>query len=155
MQHYRDSFIVDAPVGEVFRFYTDLHNLARMVPPHIGMRVLKAETPLKRGSTIRFGLRPRGVPIEVRWVSRVVEFRENEAFADKQVRGPFEFWRHRHEFRALEDGRTEVCDTIEAGAPLGFLAPVLEGLLLGQGIQSLFDHRRRIVREAFPSRQAE
>jgi ligand-binding SRPBCC domain-containing protein len=150
MQYYRDSFIVDAPVDRVFRYYADIRSLQRITPPNMGMRVVQADTPLRRGSVIRFRLRPRGVPFDVKWVSRITEFEENALFEDRQVKGPFDHWVHRHEFRTLPDGRTEITDTIEAGTPLGFLGPLLEGILLGQGIQTLFDHRRRVVRDAFP-----
>ncbi|MDK2970441.1 MAG: hypothetical protein PWP23_196 [Candidatus Sumerlaeota bacterium] len=154
MQHYRDSFIVNAPLERVFSYYTDIHSLQKMTPPMMGMRIVKAETPLRRGALIQFKLRPRGIPFDVKWVSRIVEFEENRVFADRQLKGPFDHWVHRHEFRALDDGRTEITDTIEAGTPLGFLGVLLEGILLGQGIQTLFDHRRHVVRDAFAHSKA-
>lgn len=146
MQRFRDSMIIHAPASRVFEFYTNLKNLERMIPPMMRMRVIKAQTPLRRGALVTFGLRPTGIPFEVKWVSRIIEFEPGRVFADKQIRGPFDHWLHRHEFRELEDGRTEIRDTIEVGTPMGFFGQMVENAILGQGINSLFDHRRRILR---------
>lgn len=149
MQTYEDSIIIEATPEDLFAYYTDLGNLARMVPPAFKMRVVKAQLPLREGSLIRFGLRPRAIPFEVTWDARVIEFEAPNVFADKQVRGPFEYWQHRHEFTPLEDGRTLVRDTIQAGAVRGMLGMMLEHTVLKQMIQKTFDYRRNVLRARF------
>ncbi|MBI5153662.1 SRPBCC family protein [Candidatus Poribacteria bacterium] len=146
MQQFRDSLIIRAPVGRVFHYYTDLRNLARMTPVELHMRVVRAELPLRQGSHVRFALRPRGVPFEIRWDSIIDEYAINSVFSDRQTKGPFEHWVHRHKFRSLEDGRTEVTDVIEVGAPLGVFGKLAERIFIGHKIQAMFDYRRKIVR---------
>lgn len=156
MKVFRDSLIIDAPVEKVFAFYTDIRNLTRMVPPSMGMRVVKADLPLRFGSRVRFGVRPRGIPLpfEVTWDARISEFEPNRLFTDKQVRGPFEHWVHRHEFRPLDGGRTEVIDVIEVGAPLGVFGQFLERMYFTHKIHDVFGHRRRVLRAEFDARPA-
>ena len=52
--------------GEVFEFFTDPGNLARITPPHLHFRIVSgADFGLGRGSQLDFRLRLRGIPI--RW----------------------------------------------------------------------------------------
>lgn len=149
MKAFRDSLIIDAPLADVFAFYTNIRNLARMVPPSLNMRVVKAELPLREGARVRFGVRPRGIPFEVTWDAKIIEFIPNKVFTDRQIRGPFDHWIHRHEFAEAKDGRTQITDTIEVGAPLGVFGTVMEKLLFSHQVNATFDHRRRILRAEF------
>jgi ligand-binding SRPBCC domain-containing protein len=146
MQTHRDSFILRAPAGSVFDFYTNLENLARMASGDVTMRVARAETPLRLGSRVHFVLGHRAFPMEVRWEAEITAFEPGRLFEDRQVKGPFEHWVHRHEFEQLGDGRTMVTDTIEVGAPMGVFGRLAERLLVGHKIDELFRQRREVLR---------
>ncbi len=149
METVRDCLILHATLDDVWAYYTNVRNLTKMTLPSMHMRLVKAELPLRLGSRIRFGLRPVGIPWEITWDARICDFEEKVCFADKQIRGPFEHWVHRHEFRDLGDNRIEICDTIEVGAPMGIFGRFAESMILGQKIHTLFDHRRKILRRDF------
>lgn len=149
MERFSDSVVVPASVEDVWAYYADPASLAELTLPSLGMRLVKADLPLAEGSRLRFALRPRGFPLEVRWDARISEFRPPTTFTDRQVRGPFEHWVHRHDFESLADGRTRIVDTLEIGAPLGLFGRVAESLLVGQKIEALFDHRRRVLLRRF------
>jgi len=149
MQRYEDSVIVDAPIDEVFAYYTNVRNLAKLVPESSNMRIVKAELPLRQGSRIRFAIRPMGVPFDITWDARVTEFEENRVFSDKQIRGPFDHWVHRHEFHTIEDGRTVIRDVIEAGALKGILGAMIETVVIRQMVHRAFDYRREVLRQLF------
>jgi ligand-binding SRPBCC domain-containing protein len=154
MQHFRDTVIVDAPITEVFQFYTDVENLPRMMPPDLKMRVVKAHVPLVKGSRVQFAVGLQGVPFEMKWEAEIIEYEPNRFFSDKLLSGPFEYWVHHHEFHELDGGKTEICDTIDVGAPLGLLGRLVENLFINSKIREMFDHRRGILRERFPSASA-
>lgn len=149
MEKFVDSVVVAAPVAEVWNYYVEPANLAELTLPSLGMRVIKADMPLGEGSRVRFGLRPRGFPLEIRWDARISNFQPLRTFTDSQVRGPFERWVHRHDFETTEDGRTRIVDSLEIGAPLGIFGRVAENLLVGQKIEALFEHRRRVLHRRF------
>jgi len=153
MHVYRDSIIIAAPIEEVFDFYVDLRNLTRMTTRDLHMRVLKAELPLREGSRVRFSLRHRIVPFEVRWDAVISRFERPRVFEDRQTHGPFDRWVHRHEFLDLGGDRTEVTDTIECGVPLGVLGRMAERYVVGAKLEELFRHRRSVVRREFESRR--
>ncbi len=50
-------------------------------------------------------------PISMRWVARI-ESVSPSGFTDRQLRGPFAEWVHRHSFIALDNQTTEVLDEI-------------------------------------------
>lgn len=151
MKIFRDSLTLDVPVDRVFQYYIDLENLARMTTPDLQMRVTRAELPLRVGARVSFALAPRSLPIEVRWDAEITAFEQNRVFEDTLVRGPFDHWVHRHEFRPVDDQRTEVTDTIEVGAPLGMFGRMAERFLIAGKIEEQFRHRARLVRRELAS----
>jgi hypothetical protein len=60
----------------------------------------------------------------VRWIARHTAYEQDSLFVDEQIRGPFRFWVHRHEFEAI-DGRTKLTDRIEYQLPGGTLVNLL------------------------------
>jgi len=97
------------------------------------------------GSEIVVSLRPLPLlPFRVQWTARIVEYAQDKAFADEQVRGPFRRWRHRHEFREEKrDGQagTVVRDVVEFDPGWGWVGRVASFLIARQ------------VRERFRGRQ--
>lgn len=50
-------------------------------------------------------------PLPLRWLARI-EAVSPEGFTDRQLKGPFAEWVHRHEFIVVDDHTTEVQDDI-------------------------------------------
>lgn len=50
-------------------------------------------------------------PLPVRWVAQIEET-EGLGFVDRQIRGPFAQWIHRHTFVPVDESLTEVHDEI-------------------------------------------
>ena len=155
MERFRDTVIIAAPIEPVFAWYTDLKNLVRMMPPDLRVRVVKADVPLRKGSRVRFAVAYGSFPLEMTWEMLIAEYEQNRFFADRQTKGPFDHWLHRHEFRSLEDGRTEVTDTLEIGAPLGFFGRMAEKTFVTSQLRAIFDHRRAVLRRVFEETQGE
>jgi len=148
-QRYADSIVVDAPIAEVFAFYTSVENLMRMLSPSLLVKVLRADEPLKVGSRVEFEVGPKNLPISVRWASEIVAFEPPTLFEDRQANGPFSRWQHRHEFTALSESSTKITDIIEVGAAKGILGQAINSMLLGKNIDELFAYRRKVLEEKF------
>ncbi len=73
------------------------------------------------GTRIDYRLRLHGLPM--RWTSRIEEWEPGERFVDRQVRGPYGLWHHRHTFVASGDG-TVVGDEVHYGLPFGVLGEI-------------------------------
>jgi len=107
------------PVDLVFAFFANPHNLPLLTPKELEMTIdslslvpappnpLIAEWQLVRqdiaagtGTQVEISFRPlKYVPVRVSWVARISEFVWYSHFCDEQMRGPFEYFRHRHWIR--------------------------------------------------------
>jgi hypothetical protein len=89
--------VVAAEPDAVFDFFSRARNLETLTPPWLRFEVLTKEPiEMRRGTRIEYRLRLHGVPL--RWVSRIEEWHPGRGFVDRQVRGPYRLWHHRHEF---------------------------------------------------------
>lgn len=110
MEQYEHRFIVNAPLTAVSEFHRDSRALRLLTPPPVWVQFHNVE-PLAEGSVADFTMWLG--PLPVRWTAVHSQVTPH-GFSDSQKRGPFKRWTHRHSFRELGDGRTEVVDEIEA-----------------------------------------
>jgi ligand-binding SRPBCC domain-containing protein len=135
--------LVSAPVGEVFAFFSQARNLERITPPWLRFEVLTPE-PIRmdRGTLIDYRLRLRGLPL--RWTSWIEEWEDERGFVDRQLRGPYRLWHHRHEFVPSVHG-TVVRDLVRYALPLGRLGEVAHAAFVRRDLDRVFDFRRAAV----------
>lgn len=81
-----------------------------------------------------------GVPLQM--TSRITEMEAPDYFIDEQVKGPFRWFRHIHEFSQDAQGTTMV-DRIDFTAPFGPLGRLVEKLLLARYLQNLIEELNR------------
>jgi ligand-binding SRPBCC domain-containing protein len=141
---------VRRPPEEVFAFFADAFNLERITPPWLRFRVVAAPDEMRRGALIRYRLRLRGVPVS--WVARIEEWQPDRRFADLQLRGPYRYWRHEHDFEPDPSGGTLIRDTVRYALPAGFLGELVHRSLVRRDLERIFDFRERAVARAL-SRQ--
>src|SRR5579884_1561154 len=87
MPHFEDELVVPRPLPEVFDFFLDAHNLTRVSPPELHLRVVQAPPRLQLGSVVEARGRRWGVPQRI--VSEVTALEPNVSFVDEQRHGPF------------------------------------------------------------------
>ena len=85
-----------------------------------------------------------GIPM--RMTSRITDMEAPNCFVDQQIRGPFQRFRHVHEF-SQDDGVTTMTDRIEFTAPLGPLGRIVEKLVLARYLKKLIETRNRYLVE--------
>ena len=132
---------------ELFPFFCDAQNLARITPPELGFRFEALPAEMRVGAEIAYRLRLWGVPF--RWRTQITGWDPPHGFVDEAVRGPFALWRHTHVFRSACDGAgTIMDDCVEYALPL---APVgeLAHFLVRRQLERIFDYRREVVAELF------
>jgi ligand-binding SRPBCC domain-containing protein len=139
--------VVARPRREVFAFFADALNLARITPPFLRFRITTPRPiEMKPGTVIDYRLRLHGVPL--RWRTRIETFEPERSFTDVQLAGPYRRWRHRHEFVEVAGG-TEVRDVVDYEMPLGPIGWWARRVFVARSLDRIFDFRRRAVAEIF------
>lgn len=141
-------FWLPRPRAEVFAFFADPANLARLTPR---LRWVIPPPPLEAGTVLAFRLPLLGVPTTWRIVIR--EWDPPYRFVDALVRGPFARWEHRHRFlegpESEADGArpgTWVEDRVTYRLPGGPLAVALDALGASARVAAEFRRRTRQIR---------
>jgi ligand-binding SRPBCC domain-containing protein len=135
--------VVAAGLDEVFEFFSRARNLETLTPPWLRFEVLTPEPiEMAQGTRIEYRLRLHGLPL--RWVSRIEEWQPGHSFVDRQVRGPYRLWHHRHEFVAHARG-TLVRDTVHYSLPLGPLGALAHAAFVARDLATVFDYRRQQI----------
>jgi ligand-binding SRPBCC domain-containing protein len=131
------------PADEVFAFFARAHNLERITPSWLHFEVRGTEPgEMGEGTLIHYRLRLHGLPL--RWTSRIEEWDPGRSFVDRQLRGPYRLWHHRHTF--TDDGEgTLVGDEVHYALPLGRLGEIAHPLLVKPDLERIFDYRHAAV----------
>jgi ligand-binding SRPBCC domain-containing protein len=147
---------VAAPLAAVWAFFEDVgRSLPALTSPAEGVTVESADLPTRVGS--RIVLEVNGPFGRVRWVAKIVEhvpphvvvFGEEARFVDEQEQGPFKYWRHAHEFEAMDAKTTRVLDRITYRVPLGPIGWIADRIYVRPKLAALFRHRHDQLRKRF------
>jgi len=163
MRHtYHSEQWLPYPVDLVFAFFANPENLPRLMPSWQKARIEEASfapppprptssQPLRSiaagpGTRITLSFRPIPYfPLRIPWEAEIDEFVWNSHFADRQLRGPFAYWHHRHtvqqETRASGPG-TLLQDEIEYELPLGPFGEITNTLFISPQLRNTFAFRR-------------
>jgi len=140
---FTHQFQIQAPLAVVADFHAQADSMGRITPPPIITQFHRAPIRLNDGDEIEFTLWFGPLPLP--WLARIEAGPGDDphtiTFTDRQLRGPFAAWAHRHTFTALNTTTTLVIDEIEAD-----LSPQLFWKLVGLGmwlsLPLLFAYRR-------------
>jgi ligand-binding SRPBCC domain-containing protein len=134
---------------EVFEFFADAYNLAKITPPWLRFKVRSQPLKMVAGAEIRYSLRLHGLPI--RWISRIDAREPPHQFVDVQLHGPYRLWHHTH---SLEPGDDHVLmrDAVRYALPFGPLGELVHRALVRRDLERIFDFRSEAIEHRFGSR---
>lgn len=148
MSLQKRSWVQRIPVTpeEAWEFFSLPDNLARITPPEMFFRITSGGgQPIREGMVLNYTLYPFML-LPVEWATEITKVSKPDFFEDRQLRGPYEVWRHRHLFRAIADG-VEMTDLVDYQLPLGFFGDLVDGLIVGRRLDEVFAYRRRRIGE--------
>jgi ligand-binding SRPBCC domain-containing protein len=137
--------LVPRPRPEVFAFFSDARNLERLTPPFLHFEILTpAPIEMRPGALIDYRLSLFGLAF--RWRTLIEAFEPGVRFVDLQQRGPYRRWHHTHTF-ADAPGGTLIGDRVEYALPFGPLGELAWVLTVRQQLETIFEHRRRVIEQ--------
>jgi len=107
---YKHRFQVEAPLAAVAEFHAQSASMGAITPPPVVVRIHRAPARLDDGDEMDFTMWLGPLPLN--WLARMEDVSPN-GFTDRQLRGPFREWIHRHTFAPVDETTTAVVDEIE------------------------------------------
>ncbi len=143
---HREQF-VERPLEEVFAFFENPQNLARITPGSVGFEIL---TPppiiMKAGLILDYTIKVFGM--RMHWTTMITDYEPPHRFADVQLKGPYEFWHHTHTFESVSGG-TLMTDDILYLIPYGPLGKIANLLMVKRQLKNIFDYRAAVIKGIF------
>lgn len=132
---------------DVFPFFAEARNLGQITPAFLHFRVLSQE-PAEMGpaTRIRYRIRLRGVP--VRWLTRIEQWQPPRRFVDLQLKGPYRYWHHTHDFEP-DSGGTLMRDTVRYAMRAGPIGEAVHDRLVARDLARIFDYRFEQIARIF------
>ena len=140
------SSLLDAPLDEVFEFFSKAENLGAMTPSWMGFRITQHPGSMAEG--IHISYRIQMGPLPMTWVSVIEAWDPKRRFVDVQVKGPYKSWWHEHRFTA-QGSQTLMEDTVRFEVGYGPLAGIAFRFFVGPTLRRIFSYRQRVVERRF------
>ncbi len=136
---------LELPIEQVFEFFADAVNLERITPPELNFHIVTPRPiDIQKGSLIDYNLKLRGIPVS--WRTEISEWDPPRFFVDRQLKGPYTQWIHRHTFTELGPNKTLIEDEVKYRLPLEPLGD-LAHFIIRRELDYIFDFRQRAVAE--------
>ena len=143
LMHLRKETVVAAPVAKTFEFFATASNLERLTPPWLSFQIrTPAPIVMREGAEIDYRILLRGWPIP--WRTRIDVWEPGVRFVDRQLIGPYRWWRHEHRFDAVERG-TRVTDEVEFVPRVRWAT----GRLVRRDVERIFAYRQQVLPQFF------
>jgi ligand-binding SRPBCC domain-containing protein len=137
---YYSEMKIDAPIDEVFDFFSQAVNLEKITPPWLKFKILTSE-PIKMeiGTIIDYRLSLYGFPIN--WRTKITHWDPPHRFIDSQLKGPYKQWIHEHSFSEVEGGCL-MQDKVEYQIHGWIISSLIDYLFVRKDIERIFSFRK-------------
>ncbi len=141
---FERSTRIQAPASSLREWHFEEGAFEKLTPPWEKARVIESPGPLTDGA--RAVIEIRMGPLKQTWIAEH-EITE-DGFMDRQIEGPFAFWEHHHRFLPLDDGSSQLVDSIEYRLPFGTLGRIFGGPMVRAKLNRMFRYRHDVTRKA-------
>lgn len=127
----------------LFSFFSDIKNIKHISPSFLKLQILSGSNKrINSEALVKFKFRIYKCPLY--WTARISSWNPPNHFTDKQKKGPFLKWTHKHSFESLGQG-TLITDRINYIPPMGIFGWLAAGGILNKIIRQIFNYRREML----------
>ena len=139
--------LVKKSLEEVFHFFSRPENLARITPSDMGFNILTpSPITMRNGTVIDYTIRIFG--FNIHWRTLITAYDPPHGFTDEQLKGPYSYWHHRHQFEKTENG-IRIYDKVTYSLPFGYLGRLVHFLFVRRKLEYIFNYRSKVIKEIF------
>ncbi len=144
----QSKIVLSATLPDVWDFFSNPANLARITPPALNLQPLSPVEPrMYEGQIIVYRVKPF-LQIPLTWVTEITHVREHDYFVDEQRLGPYRIWHHEHFFREVSEG-VAVEDRVSYLLHGWAFGKVLNSMFIASRLRSIFAYREQAIRGIF------
>lgn len=137
-QLIREQFL-PITIEKAWSFFSSPLNLPLITPDQLGLKLLDNVKPtMSLNDKIDYKVSPI-LGVKIKWKTEIILVEKPFRFVDKQIKGPYSFWEHMHEFKEMEGG-VMMKDTINYIIPFGFVGRFFS-FYIEKKLGSIFDYR--------------
>ena len=134
---------VPQPLDKTFLFFKDAKNLEKLTPKFLKFKVLNQSTPeIKEGTKLNYRISLHGFPVG--WQSKIIDWKPDKKFSDVQLKGPYSYWHHTHEFEE-KNGGTLIRDRVLYKVPFGIPGDLVGGRWVRKDLENIFTYRQKTI----------
>jgi ligand-binding SRPBCC domain-containing protein len=136
-------------IEEAWDFFSSPANLAKITPPELSF-VIKSDVankPIFSGMQIDYTIKPL-FSIPMNWRTGISHVDAPNNFVDRQLKGPYKRWEHRHTFTAVPGG-VKMNDKVVYELPLGILGTLAHIFIVKRKLDKIFSFRRDTLIKLF------
>lgn len=134
----------DCSSEELFTWHKAPRAFERLCPYWESVKVLEHEGNIKNGAGAKLIL-DQGL-IKLHWHLIHEDYQEGQQFCDRQISGPFAYWRHIHLVQKNGASNSLLIDRIEYELPLGWLGNLLGHQFTQNKLLRLFKFRHQVTK---------
>lgn len=143
MHILKKEVVVPFDLETVFEFFNRPENLQKVTPDILNFSIMTpSPVQMHNGAVFDYKISLLGVPMH--WRSIITRYNPPYEFVDIQLKGPYKFWHHHHEFEIVEGG-VLVRDTVTYDVGWGFLGWILNNVFIRRQLEWIFSKREHVA----------
>lgn len=149
MYRFETTQILPISVSQAWEFFSSAGNLSKITPPEMEFKIISKipENGIYEGLQIDYIVKPLlGIPLH--WKTEIGKTEVNHFFSDKQLKGPYKKWEHKHTFSEHPEG-VIMTDVVLYQLPFGFIGKWAHRLFVKKKIESIFEYRSLTLNKLF------
>ena len=152
MATFQQKLSLPVPAKELFQWHEREGAFERLCPPWDPVKIIHKDDHIRDGAEVRLQVKgPLNIPLQLEVTHE--DYIAGERFVDRQVKGPFQSWRHSHLVSSTQNETAQqdstLTDHIDYTLPLGFLGELGGGSMVKSRLTQLFHYRHEVMKHDF------